>query len=122
MNSRKNARLTALGRARRPPITGDRRGQSNSRGVGWECVHVCIATQLAPCLSPGGIVVMDNHSTLKVKGVRKLIEATGARLLYLPPPDQVRGRLYSPDLNPIEMVFAKLRAPLRKAAQRTEDA
>jgi transposase len=73
-----------------------------------------IATQLAPCLSPGDIVVMDNLSTHKVKGVRKLIEATGARLLYLPP--------YSPDLNPIEMVFAKLKARLRKAAERTEDA
>ncbi len=73
-----------------------------------------IATQLAPCLSAGDIVVMDNLSTHKVKGVRKLIEARGARLLYLPP--------YSPDLNPIEMVFAKLKALLRKAAERTEDA
>ena len=44
-----------------------------------------IATQLAPCLTPGNIVIMDNLSTHKVKGVRKLIEARGARLLYLPP-------------------------------------
>ncbi len=73
-----------------------------------------IATQLAPCLSTGDIVVMDNLSTHKVKGVRRLIEARGARLLYLPP--------YSPDLNPIEMVFAKLKALLRKAAERTEAA
>ena len=81
-----------------------------------------IATQLAPCLAAGDIVIMDNLSTHKVKGVRELIEARGARLLYLPPPDQVRGRLYSPDLNPIEMAFAKLKALLRKAAERTEDA
>ncbi len=81
-----------------------------------------IATQLAPCLAAGDIVIMDNLSTHKVKGIRELIEARGARLLYLPPPDQVRGRLYSPDLNPIEMAFAKLKALLRKAAERTEDA
>ena len=73
-----------------------------------------IATQLAPCLAAGDIVVMDNLSTHKVEGVRKLIEARGASLLYLPP--------YSPDFNPIEMVFAKLKALLRKAAERTEDA
>ena len=72
-----------------------------------------IVTQLAPCLSAGDIVVMDNLSTHKVKGVRELIEASGARVLYLPP--------YSPDLNPIEMVFAKLKSQLRKAAERTED-
>ena len=73
-----------------------------------------IATQLAPCLSAGDIVVMDNLSTHKVKGVQDLIEARGASLLYLPP--------YSPDLNPIEMAFAKLKALLRKAAERTEAA
>ncbi len=73
-----------------------------------------IATQLAPSLSAGDIVVMDNLSTHKVKGVREIIEASGARLLYLPP--------YSPDFNPIERAFAKLKALLRKAAERTEDA
>jgi transposase len=73
-----------------------------------------IATQLAPSLSADDIVIMDNLSTHKVKGVRELIEARGAGLLYLPS--------YSPDLNPIEMVFAKLKALLRKAAERTEDA
>ncbi len=72
-----------------------------------------IATQLAPSLSADDIVIMDNLSTHKVKGVRELIEASGAGLLYLPS--------YSPDLNPIEMVFAKLKALLRKAAERTED-
>ncbi len=57
---------------------------------------------------------MDNLPAHKVDGVRTLIEAANARLLYLPP--------YSPDLNPIEMTFAKLKALLRKAAARTRDA
>jgi transposase len=66
---------------------------------------------LVPTLSPGDIVIMDNLSAHKVAGVRELIEAKGARLLYLPP--------YSPDLNPIEQLFAKLKALLRKAAERS---
>ena len=68
---------------------------------------------LAPELSPGDIVVMDNLPAHKVSGVRQAIEAAGARLLYLPP--------YSPDFNPIEMAFSKLKALLRKAAARTID-
>jgi len=68
---------------------------------------------LAPALAPGDIVIMDNLSSHKVAGVREAVEARGARLLYLPP--------YSPDLNPIEQVFAKLKALLRKAAVRTID-
>jgi transposase len=66
---------------------------------------------LAPSLASGDIVVMDNLSAHKVAGVREAIEARGAALLYLPP--------YSPDLNPIEQAFAKLKALLRKAAERT---
>jgi transposase len=66
---------------------------------------------LAPTLRPGDIVVMDNLGAHKVRGVREVIEARGARLLYLPP--------YSPDMNPIEQVFAKLKALLRAAAIRT---
>jgi len=66
---------------------------------------------LAPGLKPGDIVVLDNLSAHKVPGVRDAIEATGARLLYLPP--------YSPDFNPIEQLFAKLKALLRKAAERS---
>ena len=66
---------------------------------------------LAPTLSPGDIVIMDNLSSHKVKGVREAIEAAGAKLLYLPP--------YSPDLDPIEQAFAKLKAWLRKVAKRT---
>jgi transposase len=68
---------------------------------------------LAPSLGPGDVVVMDNLSAHKVPGVREAIEATGANLLYLPP--------YSPDFNPIEQLFAKLKALLRKAAERSVD-
>lgn len=68
---------------------------------------------LVPELAPGDIVVMDNLPAHKVTGVRQAIEAAGAHLLYLPP--------YSPDFNPIEMAFSKLKALLRKAAARTVD-
>ena len=69
--------------------------------------------QFAPTLTKGDVVVMDNLPAHKVAGVRAIIEKTGAKLLYLPP--------YSPDLNPIEMMFAKLKALLRKAKERTVD-
>jgi transposase len=70
-----------------------------------------VEQMLAPTLSPGDIVIMDNLGSHKVEGVRKAIEARGARLLYLPP--------YSPDLNPIELAFSKLKRRLRSAAART---
>jgi transposase len=66
---------------------------------------------LVPELRPGDIVIMDNLSSHKGPRVREMIEAVGASLLYLPP--------YSPDFNPIENAFAKLKALLRKAAERT---
>ena len=66
---------------------------------------------LVPELTPGDVVVMDNLSSHKGPAVRRAIEAAGANLLYLPP--------YSPDFNPIENAFAKLKALLRKAAMRT---
>ena len=66
---------------------------------------------LAPTLRPGDVVVMDNLRCHKVAGVREAIEARAAKLSYLPP--------YSPDLNPIEKIFAKLKALLRKAAARS---
>ena len=69
---------------------------------------------LAPTLKPGDIVVLDNLSAHKVRGVREAIEGVGARLLYLPP--------YSPDFNPIEQLFARLKALLRKAAERSVEA
>lgn len=66
---------------------------------------------LAPELGPGDVVICDNLASHKVSGVAQAIAARGARLLYLP--------AYSPDLNPIEMAFSKLKAHLRQAAQRT---
>jgi transposase len=68
---------------------------------------------LAPALEPGDVVVLDNLPAHKVDGVRQAIAAAGASILYLPP--------YSPDLNPIEQLFAKLKALLRTAAARTKD-
>ena len=69
-----------------------------------------------PCpeLHPGDIVIADNLSSHKIAGVRQAIEAVGTSIRYLP--------AYSPDLNPIEKLFAKLKAMLRKAAKRTVDA
>jgi len=66
---------------------------------------------LVPDLSPGDIVIMDNLSSHKAPAAREAIEAAGAKLLFLPP--------YSPDFNPIEQAFSKLKAHLRKAAERT---
>ena len=70
-----------------------------------------VEQNLVPTLRPGDIVVLDNLSSHKVTGVREAIEAAGAELRFLPP--------YSPDLNPIEQLFAKLKALLRKTAART---
>ena len=69
---------------------------------------------LCPKLRPGDVLVMDNLSSHKVQGVRERIEAAGAQLLYLPP--------YSPDLNPIEKAWAKLKQLLRAAKARTKEA
>ena len=69
---------------------------------------------LGPTLGPGDIVIMDNLGSHKGCPIRTAIRAAGARLLFLPP--------YSPDLNPIEQVFAKLKHLLRKAAERTVQA
>ena len=66
---------------------------------------------LVPTLRSGDIVVMDNLSSHKGKAIRRAIRAAGAKLIFLPP--------YSPDLNPIEQVFAKLKTLLRKANART---
>jgi transposase len=69
---------------------------------------------LCPTLTAGDMVIADNLPSHKVAGVREAIEKTGASLCYLPP--------YSPDFNPIEKMFSKLKALLRKAAHRTVDA
>ncbi|MDB5631381.1 MAG: hypothetical protein JWR49_236, partial [Tardiphaga sp.] len=79
--------------------------------VNGEIFRVYLQRCLIPTLRPGDIVVMDNLPAHKNDDVRRLIEAAGAQLRYLPP--------YSPDLNPIEMAFAKLKAHLRKAAERS---
>jgi len=73
-----------------------------------------VRQHLVPTLRPGDIVIMDNLSAHKIAGVREAIEGVGARLVYLPP--------YSPDLNPIEQVFAKLRRLLQTARERTVSA
>ena len=79
--------------------------------INRDAFEVYVEKVLIPELRPGAIVVMDNLSSHKGPKVRQMIEAAGARLLYLPP--------YSPDFNPIENAFAKIKALLRKAAERT---
>lgn len=73
-----------------------------------------VQQHLVPTLTPGDIVILDNLNAHKVAGVREAIEKAQAQLLYLPP--------YSPDFNPIELVFAKFKWLLRTAAERTVDA
>jgi transposase len=72
-----------------------------------------VQQQLVPTLHAGDLVVMDNLSAHHVAGIRAAIESVGAQVVYLPP--------YSPDLNPIELVFSKLKWLLRSAAERTVD-
>ena len=68
---------------------------------------------LVPTLRPGDVVILDNLSTHKIRGVRDAIESAGARLLYLPP--------YSPDFNPIEPLWSKIKQTLRSHTPRTEE-
>jgi transposase len=82
--------------------------------INGEAFLAYVEQVLAPTLRHGDIVIMDRLGSHKVAGVRQAIEARGATLLYLPP--------YSPDLNPIEQAFAKLKALLRARALRTVDA
>lgn len=79
--------------------------------INGELFEAYVEQVLIPDLRPGDIVVMDNLGSHKGAGVRAAINAAGAELLYLPP--------YSPDFNPIEKAFSKLKAMLRKAATRT---
>lgn len=81
--------------------------------INGELFQAYVDQVLAPELRPGDVVAMDNLGSHKGAGIRWAIEAAGASLLYLPP--------YSPDFNPIEQAFAKLKAMLRKAAERTLD-
>ena len=82
--------------------------------VNGELFLAYVEQQLAPTLLPDDIVIADNLSSHKVAGVREVIETCGASLRFLPP--------YSPDLNPIEQAFAKLKELLRAEAARTIDA
>jgi len=81
--------------------------------INGERFRLYVDKLLVPALRPGDIVIMDNLSSHKGKAVRRAIRQAGARLILLPK--------YSPDLNPIEQLFAKLKHMLRKAAQRTAD-
>ena len=82
--------------------------------INGERFRLYVERVLAPTLEPGDIVLMDNLGSHKGKAVRRAIRTAGAKLILLPK--------YSPDLNPIEQVFAKLKHLLRKAAARTPDA
>jgi transposase len=79
--------------------------------INGEAFLAYVEQVLAPTLKPGDVVVMDNLGSHKNRAIRNAIRAVGARLIFLPP--------YSPDLNPIEQVFAKLKTLLRKAEERT---
>jgi transposase len=79
-----------------------------------EIFRAYVEQMLAPALSKGDVVVLDNLAAHKVAGVAEAIRGVGASLLYLPP--------YSPDLNPIEQLFSKFKALLRKAGARTKEA
>jgi transposase len=82
--------------------------------IDGESFTIYVEKVLLPTLKPGDIVIMDNLGSHKGKVVRELIRSVGAKLFFLPK--------YSPDLNPIEQVFAKLKHLLRKAAARTVEA
>jgi transposase len=82
--------------------------------VNGEIFTAYVRQQLVPTLRAGDVVILDNLSSHKPVGVREAIESVGATLLFLPP--------YSPDLNPIENVFAKFKWLLKSAAERTVDA
>jgi transposase len=82
--------------------------------INGECFLLYVENVLVPTLKPGDIVIMDNLGSHKGKAVRRAIRSAGAKLLFLPK--------YSPDLNPIEQLFAKLKHLLRKAAERTREA
>ena len=79
-----------------------------------EAFDIYVETQLAPTLHQGDVVILDNLAAHKSERAAKALKARGAWFLFLPP--------YSPDLNPIEMAFSKLKAHLRKAGARTIDA
>jgi len=82
--------------------------------INGESFQLYVEQILVPSLKPGDIVIMDNLGSHRGQAIRSAIRSTGARLVFLPP--------YSPDLNPIEQVFAKLKHLMRKASERNLDA
>ena len=82
--------------------------------INGECFLAYVEQSLLPCLKAGDIVIMDNLGSHKADAIRTAIRSAGARLLFLPP--------YSPDLNPIEQVFSKVKHTLRKHMGRTVEA
>ena len=95
-------------------ITGMRCSTVVDGAVNGDVFEAFVEQVLVPELRPGDVVIMDNLSSHKRLRVRELIEGAGARLVFLPP--------YSPDLNPIELIFAKVKQSLRSLACRTRDA
>jgi transposase len=79
--------------------------------IDGECFRAYVEQQLVPVLKPGDIVIMDNLGSHKSAALRRIVRAAGARLWYLPP--------YSPDLNPIEQAFAKIKHWMRAAQKRS---
>ena len=95
-------------------ISGMRCSTVVDGAVNGDLFEAFVEQVLVPELRPGDVVIMDNLSSHKRQRIRELIEDAGARLVFLPP--------YSPDLNPIELVFAKVKQLLRSLACRTRDA
>ena len=95
-------------------ISGMRCSTVVDGAVNGDLFEAFVEQVLVPELRPGDVVIMDNLSSHKRQRIRELIEDAGARLVFLPP--------YSPDLNPIELVFAKVKQLLRSMACRTRDA
>jgi transposase len=103
--------LTVLGAIARKGVLASMTIESPTDG---DVFLAYVEQVLCPKLEPGQVVIMDNLGAHKVEGVREKIEACGARLLYLPP--------YSPDFNPIEQIWAKVKQWLRSAKARTVEA
>lgn len=95
-------------------ITGVRCSTVVDGAINGDVFEAFVEQVLVPELRSSDVVIMDNLSSHKRRRIRELIEATGAHLVFLPP--------YSPDLNPIEMIFAKVKQSLRSLACRTRDA
>jgi len=95
-------------------LNGLQAAMTVSGAVNGEVFAAYLSQVLGPALVPGDVVVLDNLPAHKVAGLAELVEARGARLLYLPP--------YSPDFNPIELAFSKLKTWLRSAQARTREA